>query len=918
MFTMAKIKDGSTYLKNHLSANDYYCEEEKTYGEWVGIGSEILGIKGNQIGPQDAVFESLRKNLNPNTQKRLTQRNKIGRIAFYDFQLSAPKSISIMGSMIDDQALREAHARAAKVAFQELESLAAKQGENLKGGGKSKSTTGNVIAAKFEHDTSRALDPQIHTHFVVANATFDPKTGKCFGLETEFMCRAIRYCGLVYTNELARIVQEIGYTLRESVDKKGNLKTIEIAGVSDEICKTYSKRRAEVEAGINEFKKKYGREPSPAEIHDITTKTRSQKLTEISTPEVRLKQKAQLAEETLNSLISLKNNKTANNIQISDNTAPSIQYALEHIFERNSVSPKHVLMAEALKSNLGSVDLPLLKESIKLRPDLHTINKTKPHDLFSVHTTEENLKMEKAMIRFVNNNLNFTNPIKDLTKVPVIESLNKGQKQAYEGILSSPSRVIIMRGAAGTGKSFTLQSIENVLQKANVNSFYMAPTKTASGYLKADGLENSTTLSDFICNGTKTHGEKLKNSIFILDEAGMASTKQLYDLLSIAKKMDSRVLLVGDTKQHSGVEAGDALAILEKHSEAPIFQLTEVLRQKNVVYRKACELLNQQKYENALKLLDKMGWVQEGEDFIEQAASLYVKNKDEEKDTIMIAPTWPIIDLLNEKTRNKLLNKYLNKNKEIEKDVFRSLNWTAAQKKTIKNYYKDMQVHVLHSSDAQLKQGETYNVIGKTTKRLILQDRDHQKIEVNPRYFNGQLDVGCEKRIGICPGDKLIAKKNDKNIGIQNNDLLIVKDVKDDGSLEVEKEKGSQVKSTQVKNSQPETISIPKDFKYLIHGYATTSHKSQGASKSFAIVVAPQLNAIARYVSLTRAKFKTSLFVPNKKDFIGDRKSNIFRNRLSALDERITFLKKWKLYFNKQKSKLQKIGHGKRLTINTQ
>tara|TARA_B100000965_G_scaffold406778_1_gene448483 strand:- start:35095 stop:36507 length:1413 start_codon:yes stop_codon:yes gene_type:complete len=470
---------------------------------------------------------------------------------------------------------------------------------------------------------------------------------------------------------------------------------------------------------------------------------------------------------------------------------------------------------------------------------------------------------------------------------------------------------MIMRGAAGTGKSFTLQSVERVFQKAEINSFYMAPTKTASGYLKSDGLDNATTLSDFLCNGMKNHGEKLKNSIFVLDEAGMASTKQMHGLLSLAKKTDSRVLLVGDTKQHSGVEAGDALAILEQHSEAPIFQLTEVLRQKSVVYRKACEMLNQQKYEGALRLLDKMGWVKEGEDFIEQAASLYVRNKEEGKDTIMIAPTWPLIDLLNENTRKKLVGKDLNKDKEIEKNVFRSLNWTAAQKKTIKNYRENMQVHVLYSLDNQLKQGETYNVVGKTSKRLVLQGATQQKVEINPRYFNGQLDVGCEKRIGICPGDKLIAKKNDKNLRIQNNDLLVVKYIKEDGSLEVEK-------ASQAKKTQTDSITIPNDFRYLIHGYATTSHKSQGASKSFAIVVAPQLDAIARYVSLTRAKFKTELFVPNKKDFIGDRKSNTFRNRLSAFDERITFLKKWKLYFCKQKSRLQKMGHSKIPSINTQ
>jgi conjugative relaxase-like TrwC/TraI family protein len=904
MFTMAKIKDGSTYLKNHLTANDYYNEKETTLGEWVGIGSEVLGFHGNKIGPKDEIFESLRKNENPFTQKKLTQRTKSGtkRIAFYDFQLSAPKSISIMGGMMEDIDIKNAHAQAAQIAFKELESLAAKQ----KNKGPNK-ITGNVIAAKFEHDTSRALDPQMHTHFVVANATFDPDTGKCYGLETEFMCRAIRYCGVVYTNELARVVQELGYSIRETIDKKGNIKTFEISGVSEGLCERYSKRRAEVEKGIAEFKEKYGREPSPTEIHDITTKTRSSKLTEISTPEVRAKQKAQLSKDELSYLSALQENKTSNIINPEDKTEESINYAIEHIFERNSVVRKHTLMAEALKSNLGSVDLEALKKAVNNKVGLRTINKTKPHDLFSIQTTEENLKMEKALIRFANNNLRYTDPISSQVTIPKIETLNQGQKSAYEGILGSRSRVLIMRGAAGTGKSFTLQSIENVLKNAGISSFYMAPTKTAAGYLKSDGLENATTLSDFICNGDKHHGDALKKSIFILDEAGMASTKQMHSLFSLAHKSGARIFLVGDTKQHSGVEAGDSLAILEEHSSIPTFELTEVLRQKNIMYRKACEMLNQQKYEKALNLLDKMGWIKEGEDFIDQAASLYVKNKEADRDTIMIAPTWPIIDLLNEKTRKILMNGYLKKEHEIEKTVFRSLNWTAAQKKTVKNYHQEMQVHVLYSFDSNFKKGETYNVIGKTSKTVILQNSKGEDISLNPRYFKGQLDVGCERRIGICPGDKLICKKNDPELGLQNNEQLTVKEVQLNGVITVEK----------IKDGKSSILTMPESFNYITHGYATTSHKSQGASKSFAIVVAPQMDAIARYVSLTRAKVRTSLFVPNKQGFIGDKKSNTFRRRISALDERIAFLKKWKLYIERKKARIRCVIKNKSLVINS-
>ena len=64
MFTSAKIRNGSTYLENHLSANDYYAQGERVKGEWVGKGAESLGLSG-EVRPED--FEALRVNQRPGT-----------------------------------------------------------------------------------------------------------------------------------------------------------------------------------------------------------------------------------------------------------------------------------------------------------------------------------------------------------------------------------------------------------------------------------------------------------------------------------------------------------------------------------------------------------------------------------------------------------------------------------------------------------------------------------------------------------------------------------------------------------------------------------------------------------------------------------------------------------------------------------
>ena len=86
MFTMAKLRDGSTYLANHLSANDYYSGKESVAGVWVGQAAERLGLAGREISAHDEAFERLRCNRHPLTGRKLTARVGAGRIAFLDFQ----------------------------------------------------------------------------------------------------------------------------------------------------------------------------------------------------------------------------------------------------------------------------------------------------------------------------------------------------------------------------------------------------------------------------------------------------------------------------------------------------------------------------------------------------------------------------------------------------------------------------------------------------------------------------------------------------------------------------------------------------------------------------------------------------------------------------------------------------------------
>ena len=310
-------------------------------------------------------FHALCENQNPNDGERLTQRSqKEGqRRVFYDFTCSAPKSVSVLAVTLNDPRLIEAHEAAARLAFRELETFASARVR--KQGSRADRTTGNLVAAAFVHDSSRALDPQLHTHFTVFNATFD-KEERCWkALEARGMYDAIRYGTAVYRNELASRVQQIGYRIIPT--KHG----FEIEGVSDDTLKRFSKRAQQRDAVVKEMEETLGRKLSNNEISHAVHQSRAKKVKGISTAEVRERQLSQLSPDERQSLEILRvsaHSSRLPRIALAENQA--LNHAVAHVFERKSVVPEHELLNVALSHRLGAVDLNHLKGAVKHSTDL--------------------------------------------------------------------------------------------------------------------------------------------------------------------------------------------------------------------------------------------------------------------------------------------------------------------------------------------------------------------------------------------------------------------------------------------------------------------------------------------------------------------------------------------------------------------
>jgi conjugative relaxase-like TrwC/TraI family protein len=828
MFTAVAHKnltDAEQYFDEHLAQNDYYAAGEIRQGQWIGVGAERLGLKAEVTRDE---FHALCENENPHDGERLTQRSqKEGqRRVFYDFTCSAPKSVSILAVTLDDQRLVEAHEVAARLAFRELETFAAARVR--KQGRRTDRTTGNLVAASFVHDSSRALDPQLHTHFTVFNATFD-QTEKCWkALEARGMYDAIRYGTAVYRNELAKRVQQIGYRITPA--KHG----FDIEGVSDVVVKRFSKRAQQRDVVVQEMEAKLGRKLSNDEISHAVHQSRAKKIKGISTAEVRERQLSELSADERQSLQTLRETARPSGlprIALVENQV--LNHAVAHVFERKSVVPEHELLSVALSHRLGAVDLDDLKGAVKHLPDL-----VKTERGFS---TQKILATELDLIQTVNAGCDSVAPLHPGYKPA--DWLGEDQRRAIYHVLRTSDRITGLRGLAGSGKTTALRELVAACKEAKIEPLFCAPTAATTEVLRKEGFEAKTLQSLMLSKPVLT-----ERQLVVLDEAGavgMDDMKRLFDLAH-----NTRVILSGDTGQHASVARGDALRILERHSNFKSGQLTAIRRQRKAAYRKAVELAAQKRTVESFAQLERMGAVAESSDgnIHDSAAKSYLKALLENKSALLVAPTWVEIEAVTEKVRTALKASGRLAGEEKEFQVFDSLSWTDAQKRDARQYRPGMAIH-FHRRGHGFNKNETVTVVAVENDSLKVQRADGTETFFPLGQGSAFCDVGERRKFKIAVGDKLLLQANAVagRKHFVNGELVEVKAVQGDSVL------------------LADGRVIPANYRTFTHGYAVTSHAAQGKTVDEVLLVAssrslPAINQEQFYVSISRGRERCQIF----------------------------------------------------------
>ena len=845
------LTNAKRYFREHLSTGDYYSEGQKVKGEWFGQGAEKLGLKG-AVGEKD--FLALCEGKHPETGLRLGQRmNTVRRSGdeltanrriFFDFTIAPPKSVSVVGLLQDDRIL-ELHNRAVRQAMLELEKFA--ESRIRKSGQKGERATGNLLGAAFRHDTSRELDPHLHTHCVVLNATFDPVEGRWKALEPASMYRAQRFATNLYRHELCRGLRALGYEI------ENHPRGFEIKGVPQSVISLFSKRHQQID---EETRTRLANGVKVKNVKDLRERVahgnRRRKLKDSTADRLRPAWRKEMRAADLAALKTLQSirPRPAEKADVAN----VIAWADAHLFERRSVVNDHELMAAALERGRGQdFDLTALRRAIDQRGYIR-------EDGTSKLTSREALGWELEVVVAAHDGRNQHPALVPAYKAS--NALSPEQVAAVAKILGSRDFITLFRGGAGTGKSFALKEVKRGLVAAKRPAVVLAPQRQQVQDMQADGVK-AETVASFLQAKQLSRG-----AVVVVDEAGQVGGRDLAQLIRTVQAHGGRLILSGDTRQHGPVAASDALRAIEKHAglrpaeiqairrQDPQRAASEKQREFIRSYRAAVAAAAKGKIVESFNRLDEMGCIRElaSNAGREALAAEYLAAIDRKERALVVAQTREEVRGVNEVVRARL--QAAGKIREgTTLTTCQPLDLSEAQKRDAR-FYQAGQLACFLRSYGRYAKGDLCTIAGANERGVVI-EKNGRLSTLSFRYTD-RIVVGAAAKMEIAPGDRLQLKFNGKSMEgarLNNGELVTVRSVRKDGRVVVEGSDGARK-------------TLAPSQRVFLRGYAVTSYGSQGKTVDKVIFSDSGTRAATSaeqwYVTISRGRTGVVIFTPDK------------------------------------------------------
>jgi len=825
-------QDSAKDAKRYYATADYYSEGQEIVGLWGGKGASRLGLEGTV---DKSSFERLCDNLDPRTGKPLTARTRTDRTVGYDFTFSVPKSVSLLYSLSGDQGIMDAFRGAVDQTMREMEAEMKTRVRKLRQD--RDRTTGNMVWAEFIHTTSRPVDgvpdPQLHAHVFVFNTTWDEEETRWKAGQFRDLKRDAPYFQAAFRVRLANRLQDLGFGVERKRDD------FEIAGIPKDVLKRFSRRTAIIE----KLAKERGI-TDPDRKAELGAETRENKGAALGWDTLRKEWNSRLSDAERQSLAEVhRRERTVTRPERGESTA--VDHATQHSFVREAVVPERKLVTEALKRGLGEVTVEGVTSEVEKRPLIRSEFAGR-----KMATTKEMLAMESQVIDFARKGRGRCRPLGDPKRPCSRQWFNDEQKAAVSHVLGSRDRVMIIRGAAGTGKTTLEQEIGEALAEAGRPIVALAQSVKAGREVLREqaGFANADTVARFLKD--QQMQESARNGVVMVDEASQLGTRDMRQVFEVAERVSARVVLVGDRRQHRSVTAGEPLKLLEDKAGLRVAAVTEIVRQKGD-YKKAAEALSEGRTEEGFEELDKLGWIKQvaNSDRYKQLAAAYLtavaekKRGDQPKSAIVVSPTHVEADRITETIRAGLKSQ----GKLGKERVFNGwipTHLTDAQKADPTEYEPGYMLQ-FHQNAVGYAKGSRLIVGGEVKPPIELANRFET-------YRPTQLTLAVGDRVRVTAG----GKTKDGKHRLSNGTLLNVHGFTKRGDIVVD-----------------HGWVIDRDFGHLAHGYVVTSHASQGvtvdkvfiglSSESF-----PATSQRTGYVAVTRGKEQVQIFTDDRKELL--------------------------------------------------
>ena len=863
-----------TYHEREFASQgqNYWSRDRQGYSEWQGKLAERWGLQG-PVGNEE--FARLTEGQHPLTGEQLvrhqpqkTYENQIGKEvtsvehrAGWDGTISAPKSVSITALVGGDDRVREAHRESVRVALGELEQFTQARIGNVH----KPETTAKFVAATFEHDTARPVDgyaaPQLHTHAVIFNVTErDGGPGKLTrSVQSHELYAAQKYVTAVYRSELATRLQGLGYQL-----ERGEYGQPEIRGYTKEYLEASSLRREQ----IQDYKREQGLDGSSA-AQIAAHRTRDRK--ELLSPEEVLQRHRDLAAQyghQADRIVAQATERGQQQIREPERGVSQAQqavtYARDHLFERGAVHAKKDILAAALDRGMGEATSSHVREEFERRVQTGEFRHIENVGTGPQYTTAAMLRMERETIAHMQagNRRGFEDPMLVPPDIRIAtedrhRELNAGQLRAVDEIFLSREKIVGLDGVAGGGKTTTLAVVREGAESAGYTVEGFAPTSRAAQKLGEAGIETRT-LQAHLAQGQRV--DTGEHRLYVVDESSLASTKQIHEFVSRLHPND-RVLLVGDIRQHESVEAGRIFAQLQDAGMKTV-KLDEIVRQRDPELKQTVEQLARGDVRAALAGLERQGRIHEVQGHDERVAAIAKEYARSPESTLVVSPDNRSRVEINQAIHVEMQSKGVVGQEEHRVQVLVPRQDLTGADRTWAERYNigDVLRYSRDSKETGIHKGE-YAKVTETdaaSNRLTVKMKDGTEKTYDPRRQQG-VSVYREEERAFSKGDRIQLTAPSHELKVANRELGTVEGIGEDGKLSLKMDGGRAVELD------------PEKHPHLDHGYAVTSHSSQGQTANRVLIhvdtelgARDLLNNRMAYVAVSRGAHDAQLFTNDR------------------------------------------------------